>query len=170
MLLLRILLSLLLTFLVLSGTLRRLRWRNFLFFLLQCYRRLNFAHLQGKFRFELLYKLGGKLLNLRGIRVILSEPDTSLNWFVVFWAALAKNFEAKDLRLVIMDLWRNHNCSWKMLDEDLWEGNPKNASIKIESTRLAIVAWQAVRDIRLLAARTINFHSTYFRFVVHAHR
>jgi hypothetical protein len=68
---------------------------------------------QGKFRAEINCHLGcsflSDILHFEGLATIFNILDVASGRFEVLAAALARNFESKDLGLVVVNLrWQNH--------------------------------------------------------------
>ena len=115
----------------------------------------------------MLYKLSGRALTLCLI-IILSETDSPESGLVELGPGFAIDLEAKDLWLVVVDLWGLNYCSGKLLQEGMWKRGTENTSIQVQATRTALMVRQAIRDVRLFTARAINFDTAGSRLITHA--
>jgi hypothetical protein len=82
---------------------------------------IDLAHLQREFR----------LLLHRRLWILVSQSDTSkyLSSCGPFGTSLSKDWETENLRLIIVDFWREDYSCWEMRQKHMRKGCSKDASI-----------------------------------------
>jgi len=126
-------------------------------------------HLQGKFLLKVLYKL--RLEDVPGgVRIILCKAHSScvVGGLEKFRASFSENLKSADFRLIMVNLWRHDHSAWEMLQKDVRQIRPKEASIQIDVPTAACKV--SIRHVGLLTTRTINLHPTCPLLVSHAQR
>ena len=86
--------------------------------------------------------------------------DVRLWWVIVLAAPLSSYFEAVDLRLVVVDLWRQYHSLLEMLQEVVGEGRSEKDTVNVLDTEL----W----NVDLLAPWAVNFEARDLQIVTKA--
>ena len=72
------------------------------------------------------------LLVVFGVRVVFGEAGATKYWLVKFGATLSENLEPENLRGVVIDFRRHDNRGREMLQENMRETHPEEASIEVD--------------------------------------